>query len=73
MIRLTWALCEGWIAGYIFAGPRRDPVVEAEVDFIMAVWRLTEAIRRIGVTAEKASWTFADFIAAYQEVEGVRN
>lgn len=64
MIRLSWALAEGWIIGYLLSGPRRDPVIEAEVAFIMAVWRLTEAIRRSTPTAEEAAQSFQDFLAS---------
>ncbi len=52
---MIWPLVKGWILGYLLAGPRRDPVDEAEVAFIMAVWRLTEVIRRSTPTLEEAA------------------
>ncbi len=59
---MIWPLAKGWLIGYLLAGPRRDPVVEAEVAFIMAVWRLTEAIRRLTPTAEEADLAFRQYL-----------
>lgn len=59
MIRLSWALCEGWMIGYLLAGPRRDPVLEAELDFLMGIWRLGESFRHLTPTLEEAGRAFA--------------
>lgn len=64
---MIWPLAKGWIIGYLLAGPQRDLVVEAEVAFIMAVWRLTEAIRRLSPTVAETAAVMADFSVAYRE------
>lgn len=64
---MIWPIAKGWIIGYLLAGPRRNPVAEAEVDFIMAVGRITEAIRRFTPTVDEASRALEDFSVAYRE------
>jgi hypothetical protein len=67
---MIWPLAKGWLIGYLFAGPRRDPVVEAKIAF-MDVWRLTEAIRRLTPTAEEAAVALSRFSVAYRETMDV--
>ncbi len=69
MIRLTWALCEGWIAGYLFAGPPRRALSPIEEMTLATadLQRFTEAMRRFVPTVAEASRAFADFSVAYRE------
>lgn len=52
---------KGWLIGYLLAGPRRDPVVEAEIAFLMGIWRMGEAMRRLMPTVEEATRAFEAF------------